>query len=187
MRRATPAFFVRRGAAAVSIHARHATGDKKNFKFFNFAIVSIHARHATGDPRRTSCCRWTRRFNSRPSCDGRPNLSQFRVALLVFQFTPVMRRATEVRARTQGRLQFQFTPVMRRATALDGHVNDASMFQFTPVMRRATIADRMSFSIDPVSIHARHATGDHGAANRTGGASCFNSRPSCDGRPAILR
>ena len=33
----------------VSIHARHATGDKGASKAIDTAIVSIHARHATGD------------------------------------------------------------------------------------------------------------------------------------------
>ncbi len=57
-------------------------------------------------------------------------------------------------------LMFQFTPVMRRATATSALLDAAQLFQFTPVMRRATQrgAERVPPAV--VSIHARHATGD---------------------------
>ena len=78
-------------------------------------IVSIHARHATGDRPAISPC-----------------------ALIMFQFTPVMRRAT---------------PKIH-------HRNKTNLFQFTPVMRRATGNLMRLLRIVFVSIHARHATGD---------------------------
>ena len=165
--------------------------------------VSIHARHATGDLKGRICD-----------------------AVSVFQFTPVMRRATVTVRKLRIAQKFQFTPVMRRATCLAQQSLRCLVFQFTPVMRRATRGTRPSprgtprFNSRPscdgrqevrkkpreglVSIHARHATGDVSsrrarrcssfqftpvmrratrAAVRRHSVSCFNSRPSCDGRP----
>ena len=103
-------------------------------------------------------------FNSRPACDGR--LEQCRTAgvpVFVFQFTPVLRRATARRgSRVNLRLSFNSRP------SCDGRPSPASRkhvkrkFQFTPVLRRAT-----------VSLLICASTG------------CFNSRPSCDGRRGI--
>ena len=36
-------------------------------------------------------------FNSRPSCDGRPGMAICLPSSVVFQFTPVLRRATSTR------------------------------------------------------------------------------------------
>ena len=101
------------------------------------AVVSIHARHATGDTAQRGMD-WT---------------------LKVFQFTPVMRRATGVKEYSAGAAWFQFTPVMRRATYHVCH-----------------------WAMSYVSIHARHATGDMTNIVAELVEAGFNSRPSCDGR-----
>ena len=119
-------------------------------------------------------------FNSRPSCDGRhedqDGLQPFHVSIharratddgslaaffaaALFQFTPVMRRATGAGAITFGTLSFQFTPVMRRATAFAIVIETLSEFQFTPVMRRATrlmpdISPPRGFQFTPVMRRA---------------------------------
>ena len=78
----------------------------------------------------------------------------------MFQFTPVLRRATDFRQRlfvpayvsiharlatgdaqrdaVTRRYWFQFTPVLRRATSITISCNGVRLFQFTPVLRRAT-------------------------------------------------
>ena len=56
-------------------------------------MVSIHARRATGDT-------------------ATPEIAPFEM----FQFTPVVRRATLLGTDADGNLKFQFTPVVRRAT-----------------------------------------------------------------------
>ena len=79
----------------VSTHARHATGDWANAPAFIMScIVSTHARHATGDERKRNNESIHLCFNSRPSCDGRPNGVVGLLLLMKFQLTPVMRRAT---------------------------------------------------------------------------------------------
>ena len=80
-------------SAAVSIHARHATGDLNDeaarlYPSFQFTPVM---RRATREVRMPS---WPDRFNSRPSCDGRPRGRSIFTLPKTFQFTPVMRRAT---------------------------------------------------------------------------------------------
>ena len=93
VRRATP-LGLGRFHRTVSIHARRATGDRLAISPVGAAMVSIHARRATGDSwqgnsnnmgvfqftpvvRRATRLPglwggWMLRFNSRPSCDGRP-------------------------------------------------------------------------------------------------------------------
>ena len=168
----------------VSIHARHATGDvdeayKPGGKTFQFTPVMRRA--TSGDPgaardlacfnSRPSCDgrrarhrlhHDRRRFNSRPSCDGRQVPPTSCPLFVLFQFTPVMRRAT----RLDG-LQLTKSAVSilaRHATGDSSKITvltTSKMFQFTPVMRRATNTNRIS-------------------APWKG----FNSRPSCDGRPS---
>ena len=78
----------------------------------------------------------------------------------MFQFTPVVRRATKIFLWRELSNAFQFTPVVRRATITVVCLRFRGKFQFTPVVRRATRAGRRG---------------------RRGSPS-FNSRPSCDGR-----
>ena len=101
----------------VSIHARRATGDLQTAVVKQVYCVSIHARRATGDsvalPRA-----WQREcFNSRPSCAGRRKASKAFTGRGVFQFTPVVRRATISLKQRPLQKMFQFTPVVRRATS----------------------------------------------------------------------
>ena len=76
-------------------------------------------------------------FNSRPSCDGRPD----KYALISLIHVSIhARRATGDRAAAASASirMFQFTPVVRRATLYFDSANGILMFQFTPVVRRAT-------------------------------------------------
>ena len=99
--------------------------------------VSIHARLATGDPQARRGGQRSRRFNSRPSCDGR-----------LYGVIPEAVVVVSIHARLA--------------------TGDAS---------RASIS-----SMSSVSIHARLATGDASSRPTFRTSSCFNSRPSCDGR-----
>ena len=56
----------------VSIHAPHAGGDGSVAGDAPTVYVSIHAPHAEGDRESPRGCRWSRRFNPRPPCGGRP-------------------------------------------------------------------------------------------------------------------
>ena len=100
----------------------------------------------------------------------------------MFQFTPVVRRATRGAGNGSAKSAFQFTPVVRRATSkycasvqpncfnsrpsCDGRhggnvmMGLQEMFQFTPVVRRATVGNEAAMREALVSIHARRATGD---------------------------
>ena len=100
-----------------------------------------------------------------------------------FQFTPVVRRATDDGVDVDFEVLFQFTPVVRRATrgillSLDllcvsiharratgdegysAEQHEEREFQFTPVVRRATNIQPVDMDRLAVSIHARRATGD---------------------------
>ncbi len=101
----------------------------------------------------TSC------FNSRPYCDGRQTRCRWTFSGS-FQFTPVLRRATRLRATAS--MRFIVSIHARLATGDTARrVNPTvhSTFQFTPVLRRATQEEALRKAI-----------------------LCFNSRPSCDGR-----
>ena len=78
---------------SVSIHARRATGDDTKItcvKWCEFQFTPVVRRATASSWRRTRrCC-----FNSRPSCDGRPNAKTRTCYSNRFQFTPVVRRAT---------------------------------------------------------------------------------------------
>ena len=102
------------------------------------------------------------RFNSRPSCDGRPTHRRGARQPAQFQFTPVLRRATALAEIDKH--DFSVSIHARLATGDLSTVNYQlrnNPFQFTPVLRRATDA----------------------SGNCTDCTDGFNSRPSCDGRP----
>ena len=143
--------------------------------------VSIHARLATGDI-----------------------LTPHEFRLVVFQFTPVLRRATGLRRLwAYVVVRFNSRPSCDGRHAPTRSAVSGTRFQFTPVLRRATI-DINRLAISKVSIHARLATGDSPAALEAAPSKFqftpvlrratsdrrrdihpqrFNSRPSCDGRP----
>ena len=77
---------------------------------------------------------------------------------------------------------FQFTPVMRRATDRGGIASRLASFNSRPSCDGRRLADRR-YCRNPVSIHARHATGDSTPCPSHRPGNGFNSRPSCDGRP----
>ena len=164
LRRATSATTSRSGASSVSIHARLATGDDEReqanlsarrfnsrpscdgrhfgLDVINAYEVSIHARLATGDLVLPVRRKRRIRFNSRPSCDGRQRLQQ--------EGEGGVRVSIHARLATGDKSSSSAHRIMR-------------LFQFTPVLRRAT----------------RHSRA-HRPPRR------FNSRPSCDGRLPLL-
>ena len=183
LRRATRAAPEGQHQLRVSIHARLATGDSRplppspELRGFN-SRPSCDGRRAltiTGDGES--------RFNSRPSCDGRLRRGRGRMRRPAFQFTPVLRRATEARTGRRpgnavsiharlatgdccasgGREQRRVSIHARLATGdvavllADG---SNAVFQFTPVLRRATAPNPKCIFQACVSIHARLATGD---------------------------
>ena len=93
-----------------------------------------------------------------------------------------MRRATVLLILRVDIVKFQFTPVVRRATDGFSLALASLMFQFTPVVRRATGVARAVEALAEVSIHARRATGDPMHNSKKSLHFSFNSRPSCDGR-----
>ena len=103
---------------------------------------------------------------------------------------------------------FQFTPVVRRATARQTTATMPQCFNSRPSCdgrlvgiygatreivsihaRRATgdVGRARNEAGRIVSIHARRATGDRQATSASRHQPCFNSRPSCDGRRAARR
>ena len=98
-------------------------------------------------------------FNSRPSCEGRPNAALDYARELVSIHAPRARgdRFAQVINKPS---RFQFTPLVRGATRKGAFNVSALVFQFTPLVRGATRC--------PWSSRRRP---------------CFNSRPSCEGRP----
>ena len=77
---------------------------------------------------------------------------------------------------------FQSTPLLRGATVFGkgtfGHV----LFQSTPLLRGATRVFGFSRPFRPVSIHAPLARGDRKIRAGIRVMTCFNPRPSCEGR-----
>ena len=147
-------------------------------------MVSIHARLATGDARFRECPLPPPCFNSRPSCDGRPGQADGQQAGRRFNSRPSCDGRPKVQTNAAEYRLFQFTPVLRRATD-ETELND--LLWFVSIHARLATGDARPTVLArcmKVSIHARLATGD---ARRTcRGCSCsssFNSRPSCDGRP----
>ena len=191
----------------VSIHARHATGDVFNLDQIEGLSVSIHARHATGDFHLRRTRLGSPRFNSRPSCDGRPVLLDGHGALLDVSIHA--RHATgdiyyeKCRRRDDS---FNSRPSCDgRLWVIDTMSPPELSFNSRPSCdgrHRAVNAVDVAWA---VSIHARHATGDAGTGRGQDGKRtfqftpvmrratspdrqrryrriCFNSRPSCDGR-----
>ena len=175
----------------VSIHARRATGDRDPMArcsdrgCFN-SRPSCDGRQADLRlPRRQR-----RRFNSRPSCDGRRILPSAPPRSPRFNSRP---SCDGRQRRLVGRcpVRFQFTPVVRRAT--DERRGARARRDVSIHARRATgDTDNCECALCRyVSIHARRATGDRCRAALCW-MQCFNSRPSCDGRhhrdrPRIFR
>ena len=171
----------RRRAHGVSIHARLATGDHGRVRQGQVDAVSIHARLATGDSRSDHTGSPKGSFNSRPSCDGRQGrgVPDAPVCLVSIH----ARLATGDDASLGDRLvqEFQFTPVLRRATQRRPRRAPVPGFNSRPSCDgRPAILD-IAANV-PVSIHARLATGDARFPPRGATTARFNSRPSCDGR-----
>ena len=95
-----------------------------------------------------------------------------------------MRGATRLASGRQALKSFQSTPLMRGATALLDGETITREFQSTPLMRGATFGTRHVILFQQVSIHAPHARGDQSARTSTWPRTCFNPRPSCEGRRA---
>ena len=124
-------------------------------------FVSIHARLATGDTSRSISAPRPTRFNSRPSCDGRPVALDVVVdALLVSIHARLATGDSSAQSSASARSCFNSRPSC-----------DGRLLAFSQV-----------YTGKPVSIHARLATGDKRRASAILVDGSFNSRPSCDGR-----
>ena len=124
-------------------------------------VVSIHAPHARGDARAARYRPPTRRFNPRPSCEGR--LLRFWLANACNHVSIHAPHARGDRALCGGDglgKGFNPRPSCEGRLLLLGLHGLADEFQSTPLMRGATTADTRS----PSPPHR------------------FNPRPSCEGR-----
>ena len=106
------------GCGGVSIHARRATGDCAILLAIARAPCFNSRPSCDGRPQCSPIKHFHERFNSRPSCDGRPSSMSRRYTRWLFQFTPVVRRATVGDSLGSRATRFQFTPVVRRATEI---------------------------------------------------------------------
>ena len=147
--------------------------------------VSTHAPHARGDwplPRTTAP---SSSFNPRPSCEGRHGGTKAEMERLMFQSTPLMRGATSNHWMAPYPTGFQSTPLMRGATYSLVAWIAYWLFQSTPLMRGATeqiseLQEAIAFQSTPLMRGATRSR----PRRRTRGT-CFNPRPSCEGRPII--
>ena len=96
-------------------------------------------------------------FNSRPSCEGRPFEAEFETAQ-TFQFTPLVRGATNIRFNISP-LKVSIHAPRARGDGIASGASRRKTFQFTPLVRGATVIIQQ-----PLSTQS------------------FNSRPSCEGR-----
>ena len=129
----------------VSIHARLAMGDSFPTTPIPNTTVSIHARLATGDTPHRRRHRPRRRFNSRPSCDGRR--SGVRSTFTPnerFKSRPSCDGRPNSPARNTPRSGFNSRPSCDGRPALPRSLTNPLKFQFTPVLRRATLRAGMT-------------------------------------------
>ena len=124
--------------------------------------VSIRAPLARGDGGPPGRSRRSRRFNPRPSCEGRLHTHKDHGKLPMFQSAPLLRGATEPEAADPENESFQSAPLLRGATEM--------------------IAD-FDLLVE-VSIRAPLARGDGKACPDFAPLRRFNPRPSCEGRLA---
>ena len=107
-------------------------------------VVSIHAPHARGDARAARYRPPTRRFNPRPSSEGRLLRCLSHLVIIKFQSTPLMRGATASCGTAR-----PWWPVSIHAPHARGDCYDSglptlvTMFQSTPLMRGATLSQSM--------------------------------------------
>ena len=146
--------------------------------------VSIHAPLARGDILSLTLKKSLRRFNPRPSCEGR--LQVLRPALDNVCFNP--RPSCEGRRKFEkGESEFQSTPLLRGATFCLQNGGETYLFQSTPSCEgRLYIAGKKQHSLE-VSIHAPLARGDCFLISINNLILRFNPRPSCEGRLMPLK
>ena len=144
--------------------------------------VSIHAPLARRDSRRGMGFRGDG-FNSRASCEARLRRGwRFARDDIVSIHAPLARRDSGD-MRTPEPAEFQFTRLLRGATAFARPVRLVEVFQFTRLLRGATTGCGGVQSQRTVSIHAPLARRDMAPA-LCEGVRGFNSRASCEARPA---
>ena len=141
----------------VSIHAPHARGDKSDLLLsplwlFQFTPLMRGATQ-TRDESTTS-----QRFNSRPSCEGRPELAAFGVAGESFNSRPSC-EGRQGKTERRSSMGVSIHAPHARGDLLKGCQNNQQGFQFTPLMRGATSSAERCSKVY-VSIHAPHARGD---------------------------
>ena len=192
-----------RGMDLVSIHAPHARGDGRVRRLEDAAGFQFTPlmRGATG---RRRCRRGRRRFNSRPSCEGRhapsPSDRQGDVSihaphargdavsdLGVRLFVSI--HAPHARGDARTRRSVKLSGFNSRPSCEGRHIRlwqiRASMFQFTPLMRGATWRRALTDGGE-VSIHAPHARGDFSAI-LTNGEVTFQFTPLMRGATRVRR
>ena len=99
-------------------------------------------------------------FNSRPSCDGRHVIRRSGIQTTSFNSRPSCDGRPFPSPWSTGRRLFQFTPVMRRATACPGGMEVTTDVSIHARHATGDRRDMAHIMFDDVSIHARHATGD---------------------------
>ena len=77
---------------------------------------------------------------------------------------------------------FNPRPSCEGRPAIQATSDALGQFQSTPLMRGATRIRRRGNALEVVSIHAPHARGDLTSWTASRPRSCFNPRPSCEGR-----
>ena len=150
--------------------------------------VSIHAPLARGDPRLELEKLISRRFNPRPSCEGRRTFDADLSSNPAFQSTPLLRGAThQCWTRQSGKKRFNPRPSCEGRLFYGVGIAGSSMFQSTPLLRGATKRGIVHAERIWVSIHAPLARGDACPCRASSSASRFNPRPSCEGRRFAFR
>ena len=144
----------------VSIHAPLARGDRFRQGHFRPCLVSIHAPLARGDARFRFFSPVPPSFNPRPSCEGRLCDDPLRDVGKKFQSTPLLRGATPTASCAALK-----QPVSIHAPLARGDYNRMKAILITYV-----------------SIHAPLARGDRKIRAGIRVMTCFNPRPSCEGR-----
>ncbi len=149
-------------------------------------MVSIHAPYAGSDHQGIFGDGAYILFQSTPPMQG---ATEVRDDIMntenKFQSTPPMQGATLMTLYVISFLVFQSTPPMQGATVSgDAGSSDRSTFQSTPPMQGATALDDMlSILFSNVSIHAPYAGSDWMIPPLRKYPRCFNPRPLCRERP----
>ena len=141
----------------VSIHAPRARGDYE----LGWYVSSIEFQFTPlvrGATCRRGSANLLRRFNSRPSCEGRPEAVLDEAVVRVSIHAP-RARGDAVAAIATAATEFQFTPLVRGATIAKRMITIITSFNSRPSCE-GRLTPRRNLSKLIVSIHAPRARGD---------------------------